>query len=132
MKKYKFDLIAEDLTQQSSNFIGSQTGQGQGTQRPKKVSIMDLLKVQDDLQKRSETAPGALPYPLTTSVFDKFVESFTAINDIKSILKQTVNNPVISTDDENKQAVQKMYKKLEKIQVLIKMCGEDLDKLIPQ
>jgi hypothetical protein len=128
-KKYKFDLLAEDATMASNNFMGSQTGQGSGVTRPKKMSIMDLLKSQDDIKERQKQAPGQLPYPVSTSVLDKFAEAYHAINDIKSIIKQTAQNPIISTDDDNKKAVAKMFDKCNKIQQAIESCGEDLDEL---
>lgn len=130
-KKYSFDLIAEDLTMASNNFAGSQTGQGSGMSKPKKMSIPDLLNSQKDLKKRQDSQPGTLPYPVTTSVMDMFTAAYSSINDVKAILKQTVNNPVISTDDDNKEAVVSMFNKCRKIQELIKRCGDDLDKLLP-
>jgi hypothetical protein len=131
-KKFKFDLLAEDLTMASNNFMGNQTGQGSGVTRPKKMSIMDLLKAQDDLKKRQDDAPGVLPYPVNTSVLDKFADAYHSINDVKNILKQTINNPIISTDKTNKKAVTQMYKKCNKVQELIELCGEDLDILLPR
>lgn len=130
-KKYNFDLLAEDLTMASNNFMGTQTGQGNGVTRPKKMSIMDLLKSQDDVKERQKQAPGSLPYPVSTSTLDKFADAYHAINDIKSILKQTANNPMISTDENRKKAVTKMFKKCNMIQRLIELCGEDLDALAP-
>jgi hypothetical protein len=130
-KKYKFDLLAEDATMASNNFMGSQTGQGNGVTRPKKMSIMDLLKSQDDLKERQKESPGSLPYPVSTSVLDKFAEAYHAVNDIKSILKQTAQNPIISTDKKHKKAVSQMFDKCNKIQKMIELCGGDLDDLIP-
>ncbi len=130
-KKYQFDILTEDLTMASNNFISSQTGQGSGVSKPRKMSIMDLLKSQDDLVKRQDQQPGQLPYPVSTSVLDKFSDAFLAINDIKNILKQTVNNPLISTNKTKKKAVTAMWEKCNKLQKLIELAGNDLDKLLP-
>jgi len=129
-KKFKFDLLAEDLTMASNNFLGGNGGSG--ITKPKKMSIMDLLKAQDDIKQRQDDAPGVLPYPVNTSVLDKFADAYQSINDIKNILKQTVNNPIISTNKVSKKAVTQMYKKCNKVQELIESCGDDLDHLLPQ
>lgn len=130
-KKYRFDIIAEDLTMASNNFAGSQVGQGNGMSKPKKMSIPDLLKSQEDTKDKQNNNPGTLPYPVTTSVMDMFLAAFQSINDVKGVLKQTVNNPIIATDKGNREAVKQMYEKCNKIQSLIKSCGGDLDNLLP-
>ena len=130
-KKYNFDLMTEDLTMGSNNFAGSDVGQGNGISKPKKMSIPDLLKGQDDLKDRQNAQPGSLPYPISTSMLDSFANSYRAINDIKSTLKQTVNNPVISTDDNNRKAVKRLFAKCNKIQEMIESCGDELDALLP-
>jgi len=130
-KKYNFDLLTEDLTMGSNNFAGSDVGQGNGISKPKKMSIPDLLKGQDDLKDRQNANPGSLPYPISTSMLDSFANSYRDINDIKSTLKQTVNNPVISTDETNRKAVKRLFAKCNKIQEIIESCGDELDALQP-
>ena len=120
-KKYNFDLLTEDLTMGSNNFAGSDVGQGNGISKPKKMSIPDLLKGQDDLKDRQNANPGSLPYPISTSMLDSFANSYRDINDIKSTLKQTVNNPVISTDETNRKAVKRLFAKCNKIQEIISL-----------
>lgn len=132
-KKYKFDMLTEDLTLGSNNFMGggsSGNGPGQAA-KPRKMSVIDMVKAQNMLKDKEEKNPGALPYPLSTSVMDKFAEAYFAIETIKQTLHQTVNNPLISKDEDNKKAVNKMYDKCRKLQQLIELCGNDLDDLLP-
>ena len=76
--------------------------------------------------------PGALPYPLDHSVLDKFAEAYFAIDSVKTLIRQTVNNPLITGNKENKKAVKSMYSKCTKLQKLIELCGNDLDDLLPE
>ena len=130
-KKFKFDLLAEDLTMGSAsqNFIGGQVGQGSGQVIPRKMSIMDLVNTQKDLKDKSRNSPGTLPYPVNSSTLDQFAAAYFSIQDVKNTLKQTVNNPLIASDDVKKKAINDMYIKCEKLQKLIELCGNDLDKL---
>lgn len=128
-KKYKFDMLTEDLTLGSNNSMGS--GGNSGASKPKRMSIIDLVKAQEMMIDQQDKQPGLLPYPLSTSVLEKFAEAFFAIESVKQILKQTANNPLISDDEDNREAVKKMYKKCRQLQQLIELCGNDLDTLIP-
>jgi hypothetical protein len=132
-KKFKFDLLAEDLTMGSTsqNFIGGQTGQGSGQTKPQAMSIMDLIDAQQTLKDKQDNAPGQLPYPVSHSTLQRFADAYFAIQDVKNTLRRTVDNPLISSDDNKKEAVMKMYDKCLKLQKLIELCGNDLDTLSP-
>ena len=138
-KKFKYDALAESMISEtnlaSNNFMGNGSGSGPsagGMTKPKKMSILDLVKTQDDLIKKQDDMPGTLPYPLDHSALDKFAEAYFAIDSIKTLIRQTVNNPLITGDKENKKAVKSMYEKCSKIQKIIELCGNDLDALLPE
>jgi len=132
-KKFKFDLLAEDMTMggASQNFAGGQVGQGSGQSKPKAMSIMDLIQAQEDLKDKQNNAPGNLPYPVSHSTLQSFASAYFAIQDVKNTLRRTVDNPLISSDEDKKKAVMKMYDKCVKLQQLIELCGNDLDALTP-
>lgn len=129
-KKSKFDMVLEDLTMGSNNFAGGQVGQGSGMSRPKKMSVIDLISMQKDTEEKHKQT-GALPYPLDTTVLDRLADSWMCIEDVINTIKQTVNNPLITSDKEKKQAVKQLYKKCKYIQKAIQSCGDDLDDLLP-
>ena len=129
-KKYKFDMLTEDLTLGSNNYMGS-SGGNSGATKPKRMSILDMIKAQEKMVDQQNHQPGVLPYPLSTGVLEKFSEAYFAIESIKQLLKQTSNNPLISDVKENKEAVIKMHDKCKKLQHLIELCGNDLDTLTP-
>lgn len=138
-KKFKYDDLAESMINEtnlaSNNFMGNGSGAGPssaGMTKPKKMSIIDLVKAQDDLIKKQDDMPGTLPYPLDHSVLDKFAEAYFAIDSVKTLIRQTVNNPLITGNKENKKAVKSMYSKCTKLQKLIELCGNDLDDLLPE
>lgn len=138
-KKFNYDslvegVINEDANLASNNFMGSGSGSGpsaSGMTKPKKMSIIDLIKAQDDMVDKQDKAPGTLPYPLNSSVLDKFAEAYFAIDAIKGLIRQTVNNPLITSNKDNKKAVKSMYSKCTKLQKLIELCGNDLEDLLP-
>ena len=121
-------MILEDLTMGSNNFPGSQTGQGSGMSRPKKMSVIDLISMQKDTEKKIK-ANGTLPYPLDTSVLERLANTWMSIEDIINIIKQTVNNPLITSDEDKKSATKELYKKCRYAQKIIQSCGDNLDEL---
>ena len=104
-KKSKFDLVLEDLTMASNNYPGGQTGQGSGMTKPKKMSIIDLITTQKDMVDKQENNPGTLPYPMETTVMDSLADAYLKLEDVINTIKQTVNNPLITSDEDKKDAV---------------------------
>lgn len=130
-KKSKFDTILEDLTMASNNFAGSQTGQGSGMSRPKKMSVIDLITAQKDLESKQRANVGTLPYPLDTTVMDRLADAWMQLEDVVNVIKQTVNSPLITSDKQHRQSVKQLYKKCRYAQKTIQSCGDDLDQLLP-
>lgn len=69
---------------------------------------------------------------MDTTVMESLADAFLRLEDVISTIKQTVNNPLITSDDDKKDAVKSMYKKVRYCQKIIKSCGDDLDDLSPK
>lgn len=125
-------MVLEDLTMASNNFAGSQTGQGSGMSRPKKMSVIDLISMQKDVADKQKNGNGTLPYPLDTTVLDCLASAWMQIEDVVNVIKQTQNNPLITSDEENVESVKQLYKKCRYAQKVIQSCGDNLDELLPK
>ena len=77
-KKSKFNLLVEDLTQQSQNFVSNDVR----PQRPKQVSLLDILRSHQDQKEGNNTTP-LLPQPLNNGfvdlIGDLYVKSSTIL-----------------------------------------------------
>lgn len=124
-------MVLEDLTMASNNFAGTQTGQGSGMSRPKKMSVIDLITAQKDMEDKQKNN-GTLPYPLDTTVIDCLANAWMQIEDVINTIKQTQNNPLITADEDNVESVKQLYKKCRYVQKAIQSCGDNLDDLLPK
>jgi len=124
-KKTRFNTIVEDTMQQTQNFISNDTRE----LAPRKVSILDLVQQQNKMQDDIDKAPDIIPAPLNNGIIDHIGNLYITSMDIRDILSQAQNNPLVRDNEKANKIVSKMKTKLEKISEAIKSLGSDIDEL---
>jgi len=100
-----------------------------GSDGPKRVNLMDVLKFQDYLQDQLTKAPKVLPAPMSHNMLDNIADVFVKINDIQSELMHVLQNPLVVDNDDVVKTLKTMYKKFSKMKLMIKSLSHDLEDL---
>ena len=74
-------------------------------------------------------APNVLPFPLTKNVVEQIGEIYVQATKVQSELGQSYQSPLISDDEEATKTLEMMFKKLEKVKLIVKSVADDLKKL---
>ena len=118
-------VLLEDIT-----MPGGQYTQTVGTsEKPRKVSLLDIIKYQEYLDDELQRAPRVLPAPLTDGVIDQIADVYANVTSIQSELEQVMQNPLIVDSADAVKVVKLMYKKFEKIKLIIKSLADNMDEL---
>ena len=128
----KFHLLCEYLTvgQDSNNKLM------QGEQRPQAPKHMTIHDIMDHHNKNkankvendNSVAPDTLPSPLTNNHISILADIYSNAFGLRSDIKKASENPTVKDNDELKEAIESIYKKLGDICDLVKDTSNDLDK----
>jgi len=125
----KKKLLLEDLTMPGGQYNQSNNNPSGTSQRPKKVNLTDLIDYQQRTANQITRAPNVMPFPLTKNVVEQIGDIYVQATKVQSELGQSYQNPLISDDEDTTDAVKSMYKKLQKVKLIIKSVADDMKKL---
>lgn len=125
----KKKLLFEDLTMPGGQYNQSNNNPSGTSQRPKKVNLTDLIDYQKQTMNQITRAPNVMPFPLTKNVIEQMGDLYVQATKIQSELGQSYQNPLISDNKDTADAVKSMYKKLQKIKLIVKSVADDMKKL---
>lgn len=89
------------------------------------ITVNDIV---DRFRNRTE-APKILPYPLNY-ILDFLGELFVQSANLRRLLAQSINNPIVKENKEKILAVKEINEKMDKIQQIIFSVTEDLNKIV--
>ena len=130
-EKNKKETLFEDLQVGSNNFMGVGKGPGQSSMelKPKKITLMDLIKQAQDWENEMGKAPNRLPYPLQDGLGEQLGDLYVKNEEIKSKVAQSAKFSIIKDNEKAYESVQRIYKKLSTISAAIKDVVDDIDNL---
>ena len=70
-----------------------------------------------------------MPFPLTKNVIEQIGDIYVQAVKVQSELGQSYQSPLISDNKESTDALKGMYKKLEKIKLIVKSVADEMKKL---
>jgi hypothetical protein len=126
---HKKKLLLEELTVPGGEYNSHKDNPSGMSQRPKKVSLTDLLDYQRRTDNLMTRAPNIVPYPLTNNLIEQIGEIYVQSAKVQSELGQAYQSPLISDDESATKTVKNLYKKLEKIKLIIKSVANELQEL---
>ena len=122
-------LLLDDLTMPGGQYNHWSRDPSGTSQNPKKVNLLDLLDAQKRTAENMAMAPNVLPFPLTKNVVEQIGEIYVQATKVQSELGQSYQSPLISDDEEATKTLEMMFKKLEKVKLIVKSVADDLKKL---
>ena len=122
-------LLLDDLTMPGGQYNQWSNDPSGTSQNPKKVNLLDLLDAQKRTAENMAMAPNVLPFPLTKNVVEQIGEIYVQATKVQSELGQSYQSPLISDDEEATKTLEMMFKKLEKVKLIVKSVADDLKKL---
>ena len=122
-------LLLDDLTMPGGQYNQWSRDPSGTSQNPKKVNLLDLLDAQKRTAENMAMAPNVLPIPLTKNVVEQIGEIYVQATKVQSELGQSYQSPLISDDEEATKTLEMMFKKLEKVKLIVKSVADDLKKL---
>ena len=125
----KKKLLFEDLTQPGGQYNQSNNNPSGTSQRPKKMNLTDLIDYQKQTANQITRAPNVMPFPLTKNVIEQIGDIYVQAVKVQSELGQSYQNPLISDDMNSADALKGMYKKLEKIKLIVKSVADEMKEL---
>lgn len=125
----KKKLLFEDLTQPGGQYNQANNNPSGTSQRPSKVNLTDLIDYQKRTANQITRAPNVMPFPLTKNVIEQIGDIYVQAVKVQSELGQSYQSPLISDNKESTDALKGMYKKLEKIKLIVKSVADEMKKL---
>jgi len=125
----KKKLLFEDLTQPGGQYNQANNNPSGTSQRPNKVNLTDLIDYQKRTANQITRAPNVMPFPLTKNVIEQIGDIYVQAVKVQSELGQSYQSPLISDNKESTDALKGMYKKLEKIKLIVKSVADEMKKL---
>ena len=128
-EKNKKETLFEDLNAGSNNYMGTGKGAGQSSMalKPKKITLMDLIKQAQDWENEMGKAPNRLPYPLQDGLGEQLGDLYVKNEEIKSKVAESTKFSIIKDNKQASKAVMKIIKKLSAIEQAIKSIAIDID-----
>lgn len=130
-EKNKKETLFEDLNAGSNNYMGTGKGAGQSSMalKPKKITLMDLIKQAQDWENEMGKAPNRLPYPLQDGLGEQLGDLYVKNEEIKSKVAESTKFSIIKDNEQAYKSVQRIHKKLSTIGAAIKDVVEDIDNI---
>ena len=125
----KKKLLFEDLSMPGGSYNQTNNSPSGSTQFPRKVNLVDLLDYQKRADDATTRAPNVLPFPLTKNVVEQIGDIYVQSAKVQSEFSQAYQSPLISDDENATKAVKSIFKKLEKIKLIVKSVTNDLKEL---
>lgn len=125
----KKKILFEDLAVPSGQYNQTDYNPSGTSQNPRKVNLLDLLDYQKRANDLMTRAPNTIPYPLTHNVVEQIGEIYVQATKIQSELGQSYQNPLISDDESTTEVIKNLYKKLQKIKLIVKSVADELQQL---
>ena len=122
-------LLLEELTQPGGQYNQWSKSPAGTQENPKRVNLIDLINYQKEQSADLAMAPNVLPFPLTKNVVEQIGDIYVQATKIQSELGQSYNSPLISDSKEASDTIKNIFKKLEKVKLVVKAVTEDLKKL---
>lgn len=122
MIKKKFSALNEDSSMIYNKWVSGIA------KRDLDSDVITVNDIVDRFRNRSQ-APKVLPYPLNY-ILDFLGEIFVQTANLRRLLQQSINNPVIKEKKEKINAVREINEKMDKVQQIIYSITEDLNKIV--
>ncbi len=122
-------LLLEDLTQPGGEYNSHKHNPAGMSQRPKQVSLADLVDYQKRIDNLMTRAPNVMPFPLTSNLVEHIGEIYVQAAKVQSELGQAYQSPLISDDEHATKTLKSLYKKLQKIKLIVKSVADELKQL---
>jgi hypothetical protein len=122
-------LLFEELSVPGGEYNSHKDNPSGMSQRPKKVSLTDLLDYQRRTDNLMTRAPNVTPYPLTSNLIEHIGDIYVQAAKIQSELGQAYQSPLISDDENAAKTLKNLYKKLEKIKLIVKSVANEMTEL---
>lgn len=122
-------ILFEELTVPSGQYNQTDHNPSGLSQTPKKMNLMDLLDVQRRAKQSMTKAPSVTPYPFTNNLIEQIGDVYIQAAKIQSELGQSYQNPLISDNEKPAKSIKNIYKKMQKIKLIIKSVAQDMKEL---
>jgi len=122
MIKKKFSALNEDSSMIYNKWV---SGIAKRELDSEVITVDDIV---DRFRNRTE-APKILPYPLN-NILDFLGELFVQSANLRRLLAQSINNPIVKENKEKILAVKEINEKMDKIQQIIFSVTKDLNKIV--
>jgi hypothetical protein len=125
--KLKFEdvtkLVTEDATVQADKWA---TGVSGRYHRPQQLTLIDLLKKQDDQHPNYVRAPQGMPHSAQMMV-ELVGEAVLKVEQIRAALRIAQSNPIIAENKKAQLRLDTIINKTKRIMEIVKSIGTDID-----
>lgn len=121
----EFDLLHEDTYMYGNKWTG---GIQNRSLKPNQITIADALK-DADRRLASNKAGNVNPYP-SEGIEEKMADVVIRIEECRILLEQTLENPLVKDENDNKRAVKEAIKELSSAEKSIDSTVKMLDKIM--
>ena len=126
--KLKFDdvtkLVTEDQTVQADKWA---TGISGRYHRPQQLTLIDLLKKQDDQHPNHVRAPHGMPHSAQMMV-ELVGEAVLKVEQIRAALRLAQSNPIVAENEKAQIRLDTIINKTSRIMEIVNSIGDDIDK----
>lgn len=125
----KKKLLFEDLAMPGGSYNNTNSNASGTSSPPRKANLVDLIDYQRRNDAATTRAPNVLPFPLTKNVVEQVGDIYVQSAKVQSEIGQAYQSPLISDNEDATKAVKTIFKKLEKIKLIVKSVADDLKEL---